>query len=315
MAEQAEAMAWAELASRPPQDPGAPERTYSTAECQALRCIYFDRLLELDCGYSPEQRQSILERYDPRRGKLDWWQRGRISGDEEDLTWIDPLAGPAANDQSPEPDPVPRPAGRGPDVPLPLPAAFTREEREYLLNLPGGRRVAAARLNDCYIHGAELKDVPIDQEQVVIYQAVEEVIKEDCGLRSGMRHCRRCDADCGLSRRSSTKEIPNPKSQIPDSGSPAAATPHSALRIPHSKDPHAHIPSPLTLAIRDEIYERVGKQGVAVFGLDGKLYEGQRLSACGLQQRGVLFLRELAHSTPDWGESPWGKFKPKPRPR
>jgi hypothetical protein len=46
---------------------------------------------------------------------------------------------------------------------------------------------------------------------------------------------------------------------------------------------------------------------------DGRIYSGDHLGRCGLVQRGIVFLRELCHSTPAWGESIWRTFKAKPK--
>ena len=305
LASQAEAMAWAELLARPPHGADDPAPTYSTAECRALRCIYFDKLLDLDFGYGPPQRQSILQRYDPASGELTWWQPGTLDLPDEDLTWILQRGEPAADDQPAEPPPLP--ADRGAEVPLPEPLDFKPSEREFLLSLPGPRGVAALRLDGYYLAGPELWDMPVDREQVIIYQVVEEVVREDCGWRDpeGAPECRVEEMSNDESHM--TNEIQNPQSEIQHSDS-AAATPHSALRIPPSS-----LPSPLTPALRDEIFGQVGQQGVAVFDLAGELHQGKSLADCGLPHRGFLFLRELAHSLPSWGESVWKRFKARRR--
>jgi hypothetical protein len=321
LAEQAQAAAWAELFSRPPEEFDPQDHTYSTAECRALRCVYLSKFLELDFFWLPaDERRQILEHFDPASGELRWWPPGRIAAQDQDLTWIlggcegaeghmsqeseerDQESGEMTNVENQMTKEIPNPKSeirnpqfdnphalppdRGPDVPLPEPAAFTRAEREDLIDTPGNR-VAAVLLRNCFLRGRTLADFPIDQEQVIIYQAVEEVIKDDEG--AVVERVEYGRGEMSNDENQMTKEIPNPKSEIRNL--------QSDIGDPQS-NPHAHIPSPLTPALRDEIFARVGIEGVAVFGLDGTLYEGKSLGQCGLRQRGVLFLRELAHSRP-----------------
>ncbi len=275
---------------------------------------YLTRLLILDYDSDPERQEQVLAHFDVARGIFDWEQPA------DDLRWVAEEASEYGGEgvwesggqvsecgsmgvrESGESTSSPIPPHPHTPTPLPAPAVIPAATRQFWIDTPGRLGVVIGRLNDTRIVGHTLADVPNDQSSVVIYEAVEEVIKEECGMRNADDDdCGLRIADCGL-RNGMTNEIPNPKSEIPNAA--AAANPQSAICNPQS---------PLTPARRDELYAAVGREGVVVLGLDGKTYMGARLSECGLVQRGILFLRELCHSTPPWGESPWRNHQPRPR--
>lgn len=299
------------------------------AACDVLH--YLEALLILDHGYSREACEQIMAHFDQASGRFDWTRSAR-----QDLRWLTEDTDAAEERASAaDPHPIvpaqeahwwgltpeeacgpadgihselsPPPPDGPPDAP-PIrfvtgpPAALDPVLRQSSIDGPFDKQVVLLRLNGSVLRGLHLHDVPNDQQSVIIWELVEEVLRGEAaaGASAGVGE--------GGSGSGGEEQVDNPSPPHPLSLSPPPS-------VSPSLPPSIPVASPLlTPELRQRLFEQLLPEGVAVLAPDGRVYAGRSLRECGLLQRGILFLRELCHSTPRWGESHWDLFKPTPRP-
>jgi transcriptional regulator with XRE-family HTH domain len=283
------------LAPSPPRGPAVPVRSQR---------YYLELQLILDGKYDREETERIMAHYDEARGQFHWqvpaedlrWlvKEEEVQEEaEEEAEALQQEQGGARMGWADGP-PLPKMPAPGSSDPIPFasgpPAVISPRLRQWIIDSPFDQRVSLLRLDGTACSALHLYDVPNDQSSVVIWELVEEVIKSEDGTHVSTRGEFKVQ---GSTFNVEGDPAPNPET----------------LNL----EPGTGNSWPLTDELRQKLFRAQAPEGMVVLTRDGRIYSGDHLGRCGLVQRGIVFLRELCHSTPAWGESIWRTFKAKPK--